>query len=121
MHAIRIRTRSSLPKWFVPWGRPDQEMTMQDLIELVVCKLVDHPDEVHVTTVTSDESVVYEVRVAASDVGKALGRQGRIASAVRTIVKAAAMKDQRRVFVEFVGSARPPAKGPRREEPKSPS
>ncbi|MEW8977801.1 MAG: KH domain-containing protein [Symbiobacterium sp.] len=75
---------------------------MQRLVEILVKGLVEHPDQVQVTAVESPRSVTFEVRVADSDMGKVIGRQGRVARAIRTVVKAAAVKDGRRVMVEFM-------------------
>jgi len=75
---------------------------LQRLVEILVKGLVEHPDQVQVTAVESPRSVTFEVRVADSDMGKVIGRQGRVARAIRTVVKAAAVKDGRRVMVEFM-------------------
>lgn len=75
---------------------------MKQTVEYIVRQLVDLPDAVDVVEIPGDESVTYEVRVAADDLGKVIGKQGRIANAIRTIVKAVAMKDKRKVFVEIV-------------------
>lgn len=75
---------------------------MQELIEYIVKAVVDIPDQVDVRQVTSDKVVVIEVRVAADDVGKVIGREGRIANALRTITKAAAVKDGRRASLEII-------------------
>ncbi len=64
--------------------------------------LVDSPDDVQVDEIPGEEATTYEVRVAADDLGKVIGKQGRIANALRTIVKAIAMKDKRKVYVEIV-------------------
>ncbi|WP_209465877.1 KH domain-containing protein [Symbiobacterium terraclitae] len=75
---------------------------MERLVEILVKGLVEHPDQVKITAVESPRSVTLEVRVADSDMGKVIGRQGRVAKAIRTVVKAAAVKDGRRVMVEFM-------------------
>lgn len=75
---------------------------LRKLVEVLVRNLVDDPDQVNVTAVENPRSVTLEVRVAAADMGKVIGRQGRVAKAVRTVVKAAAVKDGRRVTVEFI-------------------
>ncbi|OTA41941.1 MAG: RNA-binding protein [Symbiobacterium thermophilum] len=74
---------------------------MQRLVEVLVKGLVEHPDQVKITAVETPRTVTFEVRVADSDMGKVIGRQGRVARAIRTVVKAAAVKDGRRVMVEF--------------------
>lgn len=75
---------------------------MKQTVEYMVRALVDAPDEVDVTEVPGDEATTYEVRVAPDDLGKVIGKQGRIANALRTIVKAVAMKEKRKVYVEIV-------------------
>lgn len=75
---------------------------MKQLVEVLVKSLVDRPDEVAVTVQESARTVTLEVRVAPDDMGKVIGRQGRVAKAVRTVVKAAAVRDGRRVNVEFM-------------------
>ncbi len=74
---------------------------LQRLVEVLVKGLVEHPDQVKITAVETPRTVTFEVRVADSDMGKVIGRQGRVARAIRTVVKAAAVKDGRRVMVEF--------------------
>ncbi|MCM1100582.1 MAG: KH domain-containing protein [Clostridium sp.] len=75
---------------------------MKDLVEVVAKALVDHPDEVVVTERTEGRNIIIELRVAASDMGKVIGKQGRIAKAIRTVVKAASSKDNTRVDVVIV-------------------
>lgn len=75
---------------------------MKQTVEFIVRELVDSPEEVNVTEIPGEDSVTYEVRVAGDDLGKVIGKQGRIANAIRTIVKAVAMKDKQKVYVEIV-------------------
>ncbi|HYF95607.1 MAG TPA: KH domain-containing protein [Symbiobacteriaceae bacterium] len=75
---------------------------MKELVEVLVTGLVEHPQQVTVTAVESPRAVTLEVRVAEGDMGKVIGRQGKVAKAIRTVVKAAAVKDGRRVSVEFM-------------------
>jgi uncharacterized protein len=75
---------------------------VKQTVEYLVKALVDSPDEVQVDEIPGEEATTYEVRVAADDLGKVIGKQGRIANALRTIVKAVAMKDKRKVYVEIV-------------------
>ncbi|MCW3096323.1 MAG: RNA-binding protein domain [Chthonomonadaceae bacterium] len=75
---------------------------MQSLIEYLVKALVDEPDQVTITEVAQEEATTYEVRVAPGDLGKVIGKQGRIANALRTVVKSVAMKDKRKVYVEII-------------------
>lgn len=75
---------------------------MKKLVEILVKALVDHPDQVVVDQEESPRMVTVKVQVAAGDMGKVIGRQGRVAKAIRTVVKAAAVRDGRRVNVDFV-------------------
>ena len=75
---------------------------MKELVEVIAKALVDNPDEVVVTEKTEGTTTVVELHVAASDMGKVIGKQGRIAKAIRSVVKAASSKDNRRVDVEIV-------------------
>ncbi|OYD06456.1 KH domain-containing protein [Paludifilum halophilum] len=75
---------------------------MKDLIEVIAKALVDHPDQVRVRERQEEEAIVFELSVATEDMGKVIGKQGRIAKALRTVVGAAAVKEQKRVLVEIV-------------------
>lgn len=75
---------------------------MKELVEVIAKALVDYPDQVVVTETETDKSIVVELRVAQSDMGKVIGKQGRIAKAIRSVVKAAATKDNKRVVVDIV-------------------
>jgi uncharacterized protein len=75
---------------------------LKNLIEYLVKELVDDPDQVYISEVPGDEATTYEVRVAPEDLGKVIGKQGRIANALRTVAKAAAMKHKKKVYVEIV-------------------
>ncbi|HOQ67006.1 MAG TPA: KH domain-containing protein [Candidatus Atribacteria bacterium] len=75
---------------------------MKDLVEFIVKSLVDHPEEVSVSEIEGEQSVIYEVRVAQEDMGKIIGKQGRIARAIRTIVKAAGIKRGKKAAVEIL-------------------
>lgn len=75
---------------------------MKQLIEYLVKALVDEPEQVDIQEVPGEEATTYEVRVAPDDLGKVIGKQGRIANALRTVAKAAAMKDKKKVYVEIV-------------------
>lgn len=77
---------------------------MKQLIEYLVKELVDDPEQVSISEVPGEEATTYEVRVAPEDLGKVIGKQGRIANALRTVAKAAAMKHKRKVYVEIVAS-----------------
>lgn len=75
---------------------------MGELVEFIAKALVDNPDEVSVTEVEGSQSVIIELKVAQEDMGKVIGKQGRIAKAIRTVVKAAAIKNDKRVVVEII-------------------
>ena len=75
---------------------------MKDLVEVIAKALVDNPDEVVVTEKTEGKNVTVELHVAASDMGKVIGKQGRIAKAIRSVVKAASSKENLRVDVEII-------------------
>ncbi len=75
---------------------------MKELVEVLAKALVDHPDMVTVDMIEKEKSCVIELRVAPDDMGKVIGKQGRIARAIRTVVKAAATKERKRVTVEIV-------------------
>ena len=75
---------------------------MVELVESIAKALVDNPDQVSVREVEGNQSVVLELRVAPDDMGKVIGKQGRIAKAIRVVVKAAATKMNKRVVVEIV-------------------
>lgn len=71
------------------------------MIELIAKSLVDNPDMVEVNEITKDTSVILEVKVAPDDMGKIIGKQGKIAKAIRTLAKAAATKEGVKVSVEI--------------------
>jgi uncharacterized protein len=75
---------------------------VKELIEVIAKALVRQPDQVNVTASGDADVTVYEVRVAPEDMGKIIGKQGRIAKALRTVVKAAATRDNKRIMVEIV-------------------
>jgi hypothetical protein len=75
---------------------------MKELVEVIAKSLVDYPDEVVVTEKETDRAIVLELRVAQSDMGKVIGKQGRIAKAIRSVVKAAASKEEKKVTVDIV-------------------
>ena len=75
---------------------------MKDLVELIAKALVDHPDQVQVTEKETEKSIVIELRVAPEDMGKVIGKQGRIANAIRSIVKSAANREDKKVIVDIL-------------------
>lgn len=75
---------------------------MKELLELIARSLVDRPDEVVVTEVEGEQTTVYELKVAREDLGKVIGKQGRTARAIRTIVASAGMKLRKRIVFEII-------------------
>ena len=75
---------------------------MKDLVEIIANALVDSPDQVVVTETKKEDTVVVELRVAPSDMGKVIGKQGRIAKSIRSVVNAAAARDKIKVVVDIV-------------------
>ena len=75
---------------------------MKELVEVIANSLVDNPSEVVVTETVSGDDLLLELKVDPSDMGKVIGRQGRIAKAIRTVVKAASSKSDRKVVVEIL-------------------
>ena len=74
---------------------------MKELVEVIAKALVDNPDEVVVTESVNDDELVIELKVAPSDMGKVIGKQGRIAKAIRSVVKAASSRLEKKVMVEI--------------------
>ncbi|MBF0980952.1 MAG: KH domain-containing protein [Clostridiales bacterium] len=75
---------------------------MKGLVEVIAKALVDNPDAVVVEETEKDDSTVIVIKVAESDMGKVIGKQGRIAKALRTVVRAAAIKENKRVIVDIL-------------------
>ncbi|WP_053956977.1 MULTISPECIES: KH domain-containing protein [Clostridia] len=75
---------------------------MGELVKTIAKALVDNPDEVCVTEIEGSQSLIVELKVAPEDMGKVIGKQGRIAKAIRTVAKAAATKENKRVVVEII-------------------
>jgi uncharacterized protein len=75
---------------------------MRELLEFLARRLVDEPDAVRVEEVEEDDTIVLRLHVAQDDLGKVIGRQGRIARALRTIVRAGSVRERRRVQLEIV-------------------
>lgn len=75
---------------------------MKELVEYLVKALVDKPDQVSITQTEGEAVTILEIRVANEDAGKVIGKEGRIANAIRTIVKAAGAKNKKRVTVEIM-------------------
>jgi predicted RNA-binding protein YlqC (UPF0109 family) len=75
---------------------------VSELVAIIAKALVDNPDAVQVKEISGEQSVIIELKVAPEDMGKVIGKQGRIAKAIRTVVKAAATKENKRVVVEII-------------------
>jgi len=75
---------------------------LRELIELIIKGIVDNPDKVEINEIIGERSSIFEIRVDSNDIGKVIGRQGRNIKSIRTIVNAAAQKDDKRVIIEIV-------------------
>jgi len=75
---------------------------MKDLLEYLARALVDNPDDVHIDTIEGERTVILQLKVHPEDVGKVIGKQGRIANALRTLVRAAATKQGKNAIVEII-------------------
>lgn len=75
---------------------------MKELLEVIAKNLVDHPEQVHVTQTDNERALVLELKVAPEDMGKVIGKQGRIAKAIRTLVKASGVHEDKKIIVEIV-------------------
>lgn len=74
---------------------------MKELVEIIAKSLVDYPDQVVVTESETEKGTVIELKVASDDMGKVIGKQGRVAKSIRTVVKAAASREEKKVLVEI--------------------
>ncbi len=77
---------------------------MKELVEMIAKALVDNPDKVQVHQVEGEQTTILELKVAPSDLGKVIGKQGRTAKAIRTILSAAGMRDKKRYVLEILES-----------------
>ena len=95
-----------MDKQTCPFGKPKRKMSsegaMKELIEQIAKALVDNPEQVSVRLIEGEQTTVFELRVAPSDLGKVIGKQGRTASSIRTIISAAGMKLKRRFTLEIL-------------------
>jgi uncharacterized protein len=82
-------------------------MALRTLIEFIAKSLVDHPDHVDVKEIEGEKTTIIELRVAEDDLGKIIGRHGRTAKAMRTVINAAATKEQKRAVLEILESDHP--------------
>lgn len=76
---------------------------MKEILEIIIHHLVEDQEAVEINEKQSEKSIVFEVKVAEKDMGRIIGKQGRLAKSIRTLLKAIANKEQKRVTVEFVG------------------
>jgi predicted RNA-binding protein YlqC (UPF0109 family) len=79
-----------------------QENPMKELVEYIARALVENPDQVRVTQVIGEQSIILELQVARDDMGKIIGKEGRIANAIRTLLKVAAAKQGKRAVLEIL-------------------
>ena len=75
---------------------------MKELLEVIAKRLVENPEQVSVTETENDRTLVLELKVAPEDMGKVIGKQGRIAKEIRTVVKAAGVHEDKKIVVEIV-------------------
>lgn len=76
---------------------------MKDILEIIILNLVENKEAVEIKQVDGEKSIIFEVKVADGDMGRIIGKQGRLAKSIRTVMKAVAMKEQKKVSVEFIG------------------
>ena len=76
---------------------------MKEILQTIIENLVEDKSAVSINEIAGEQSIVYEVKVAESDMGKIIGKQGKIASSIRTIMKAVASKEHKKVSIEFIG------------------
>lgn len=75
---------------------------MKEILETLIKSLVDHSDEVTVTEKEENKTIVFEVKVNEADMGKVIGRQGRVAKSIRTVMKSVAGKEHKKIAIEFL-------------------
>ena len=76
---------------------------MKEILETIILSLVDNKDAVEIKEIDGEKSIIFEVKVAETDMGKIIGRQGRLARSIRTVMKSVAGKEHKKVSVEFIG------------------
>ncbi len=76
---------------------------MKEVLETIIKNLVDNKDEVEIKEVEGEKNIIFEVKVSEEDMGKVIGRQGKIAQSIRTVMKAVANRKDKKVTVEFIG------------------
>lgn len=76
---------------------------MKDILETIILNLVDDKEAVEIKQIDGEKSTTFEVKVAEKDMGRIIGKQGRLAKSIRTVMKSAAARDHKKVSVEFIG------------------
>ncbi len=76
---------------------------MKNLLEIIIKGLVDHEEEVSINEKIANDTITYQVKVAQSDMGQVIGKQGKMAKSIRTVMKSVASKEHKKISVEFVG------------------
>ncbi len=76
---------------------------MKEILETIILNLVDDKDAVEINEVEGEKSIIFEVKVAETDMGRVIGKQGRLAQSIRTVMKSVAGKEHKKVSVEFIG------------------
>ena len=76
---------------------------MEELLKIIISNLVDNKEAVEITKKEDEKTTTFEVKVAKEDMGKVIGRQGRLAKSIRTVMKSVAAKEHKKVLVEFIG------------------
>ena len=76
---------------------------MKDFLEIIVKNLVEDKEAVQINEVEGEKSISFEVKVAEKDMGRVIGRQGRLAKSIRTVMKSVAAKEQKKINIEFIG------------------
>ena len=76
---------------------------MKEILQTIIENLVDDKSAISINEIAGEQSVVFEVKVSENDMGKIIGKQGKIASSIRTIMKAVASKEHKRITIEFIG------------------
>lgn len=76
---------------------------MKEVLKTIISNLVDNEEAVEINQIDSEKSITFEVKVAETDMGKVIGKQGRLAKSIRTVMKAVAAREHKKVSVEFIG------------------
>lgn len=76
---------------------------MKDILETIISNLVDNKEAIEINEINGTQSIVFEVKVGEGDMGKIIGKQGKIAKSIRTVMKAVASKEHKKATIEFIG------------------